>query len=122
MHLLDLIIFFIYILVMLGIGYYFHRKNRDLEDYYVGGRNMSSLHVGLSVVATDVGRGFSIGLGGLDFLMGLVLSDIIARFMPLEMNQKKILTLSKVLTMAFGIRPYLYHHSPYKPQINIITS
>ncbi len=32
---------------------------------------MSSLHVGLSVVATDVGGGFSIGLGGLGFVMGL---------------------------------------------------
>ena len=32
---------------------------------------MSSWHVGLSVVATDVGGGFSIGLGGLGFTMGL---------------------------------------------------
>jgi SSS family solute:Na+ symporter len=37
----------------------------------VGGRKMSSLHIGLSVVATDVGGGFSIGLGGLGFVMGL---------------------------------------------------
>ncbi len=32
---------------------------------------MSSFHIGLSVVATDVGGGFSIGLGGLGFIMGL---------------------------------------------------
>jgi SSS family solute:Na+ symporter len=32
---------------------------------------MSAGHVGLSVVATDVGGGFSIGLGGLGFTMGL---------------------------------------------------
>lgn len=32
---------------------------------------MNSLHIGLSVVATDVGGGFSIGLGGLGFTMGL---------------------------------------------------
>ena len=32
---------------------------------------MGSLHVGLSVVATDVGGGFSIGLGGLGFVMGI---------------------------------------------------
>lgn len=68
MHIVDIFIFILYILVMLGIGYYFHRKNKDVEDYFVGGRKMSSLHVGLSVVATDVGGGFSIGLG---FLMGL---------------------------------------------------
>jgi solute:Na+ symporter, SSS family len=46
-------------------------KNQDAEDYFVGGRRMGALHVGLSVVATDVGGGFSIGLGGLGFLMGL---------------------------------------------------
>lgn len=32
---------------------------------------MNSLHIGLSVVATDVGGGFSIGLGGLGFAIGL---------------------------------------------------
>lgn len=32
---------------------------------------MKSYHVGLSVVATDVGGGFSIGLGGLGFVMGI---------------------------------------------------
>jgi len=42
-----------------------------MDDYYVGGRSMSSLHIGLSVVATDVGGGFSIGLGGLGFTMGV---------------------------------------------------
>lgn len=71
MHIIDLSIFIIYILAMLGIGFFFHQKNKNLEDYYVGGRQMSSLHVGLSVVATDVGGGFSIGLGGLGFIMGL---------------------------------------------------
>lgn len=47
------------------------RKNKNVDDYYVGGRGMGSLHIGLSVVATDVGGGFSIGLGGLGFAMGL---------------------------------------------------
>ena len=32
---------------------------------------MSSSHIGLSVVATDVGGGFSIGLGGLGFVIGI---------------------------------------------------
>ena len=32
---------------------------------------MNAWHIGLSVVATDVGGGFSIGLGGLGFVMGL---------------------------------------------------
>lgn len=71
MHFLDFIVFVIYLFLVLFIGFYFYRKNKNTNDYYVGGRNMGSLHVGLSVVATDVGGGFSIGLGGLGFVMGL---------------------------------------------------
>lgn len=71
MHWIDFSIFILYMLVMLGFGFFFLKRNKGADDYYVGGRNMSSLHVGLSVVATDVGGGFSIGLGGLGFTMGL---------------------------------------------------
>src|SRR6056297_3491326 len=71
MHFIDLSIFILYMVTMLSVGYYFLRKNKNTDDYYVGGRRMGSLHVGLSVVATDVGGGFSIGLGGLGFLMGI---------------------------------------------------
>ncbi len=68
---IDLSIFIAYLLSMLGVGVYFLRTNKNTDDYYVGGRKLSSLHIGLSVVATDVGGGFSIGLGGLGFTMGL---------------------------------------------------
>ena len=71
MHAIDFAIFILYMGAVLGVGYYFYRVNRDEEDYYVGGRSISPGHVGLSIVATDVGGGFSIGLGGLGFTMGL---------------------------------------------------
>jgi solute:Na+ symporter, SSS family len=71
MNPVDLTIFIAYFLIVLGIGYYFMRRNKGAEDYYLGGRDMHYSHVGLSVVATDVGGGFSIGLGGLGFVMGI---------------------------------------------------
>ncbi|MDO6437507.1 sodium:solute symporter family protein [Cyclobacterium sp. 1_MG-2023] len=71
MSLIDLSIFIVYMILMLGVGFYFMRKNTGQDDYYVGGRNIGSWHIGLSVVATDVGGGFSVGLGGLGFMMGL---------------------------------------------------
>jgi len=71
MHFVDIAIFAIYMTVMLGVGFLFMRSNRGGDDYFVGGRQMGAAHVGLSVVATDVGGGFSIGLGGLGFTMGL---------------------------------------------------
>lgn len=71
MHIVDLLIFCFYLLAMLGVGFFFMRRNKSTDDYYVGGRKLNSFHIGLSVVATDVGGGFSIGLGGLGFTMGL---------------------------------------------------
>ena len=70
-HWIDIIIFIIYFLGMLGVGFYFSNKHTDERDYYTGSGKMSAGHVGLSVVATDVGGGFSIGLGGVGFTMGL---------------------------------------------------
>ena len=58
-------------MVILYVGFYFYRTNTTKEDYYVGGRSISAGHIGLSIAATDVGGGFSIGLGGLGFTMGL---------------------------------------------------
>src|SRR5690554_2144040 len=68
---IDISIFICYLGAMLGVGFYFLRKNKNTDDYYVGGRGLRSLHIGLSVVATDVGGGFSISLGGLGFVMGI---------------------------------------------------
>lgn len=69
--LIDILIFALYMVIVLGVGIYYFTRNKSHEDYYVAGRSISSWHNGLSVVATDVGGGFSIGLGGLGFTMGL---------------------------------------------------
>lgn len=71
MHPIDLGIFIAYMVLLVGIGFYFMRKNQNTEEFFLGNKKMSFWHIGLSVVATDVGGGFSIGLGGLGFMMGL---------------------------------------------------
>ncbi len=71
MHLIDFFVFGIYFFAILYVGFYFFKKNETKEDFYVGGRKIGAGHVGLSIAATDVGGGFSIGLGGLGFTMGL---------------------------------------------------
>lgn len=71
MHWIDAGIFILYMIALLGVGMWFMRKNASADDYFVGGRSMGPGHIGLSVVATDVGGGFSIGLGGLGFVMGI---------------------------------------------------
>ena len=71
MHTIDFTILAVYFLGMLAVGFYFKQRQEGLDEYFVGGRAMTARHIGLSVVATDVGGGFSIGLGGLGFVLGL---------------------------------------------------
>lgn len=71
MYFIDYLIFALYMAGVLAIGLYHFLRNKNIEDYYVGSRSMGSSYVGLSIVATDVGGAFSIGLGGLGFVMGI---------------------------------------------------
>ena len=71
MHLVDYLIVLAYLLGILFVGFWFYRREQGVEGYFVGSRRMGAGHIGLSVVATDVGGGFSIGLGGVGYLIGL---------------------------------------------------
>jgi SSS family solute:Na+ symporter len=62
MHVIDYFVFGTYFIGVLWVGFYFYRKNESNDDYFVGGRSIHASHVGLSIAATDVGGGFSIGL------------------------------------------------------------
>jgi SSS family solute:Na+ symporter len=42
MHIVDLLIFIFYMILMLGIGFFFHKKNKNLDDFFVGGRKNQS--------------------------------------------------------------------------------
>ena len=56
---------------LVGLALYVSRKSVSASEYYLGSKNLGAAHIGLSVAATDVGGGFSIGLGALGFTMGL---------------------------------------------------
>ena len=71
MHWLDYSIIAVYFVAFIGVGVFFMMRQSSVDEYFVGDRKMGAGHIGFSVVATDVGGGFSIGLGGLGFTMGL---------------------------------------------------
>jgi SSS family solute:Na+ symporter len=118
LHYVDWVILALYFAGMLGVGFYFLKRNTDNDDYYVGGRGMGPTHIGLSVVATDVGGGFSIGLGGLGFTMGLsgswmLFTGLLGAWLAavllvprvFEMGRKEgLLTYPQVFVQKYGLR------------------
>ena len=50
----DLLTLIAYLLVIMGIGLYFSRKNTSTEEYFVGGRSFSGWVIGLSLVGTSI--------------------------------------------------------------------
>ncbi len=49
---LDWAVIGVYFIGMLAVGWYYSRRTTTTEDYLLGGRNMKSLNVGLSLFAT----------------------------------------------------------------------
>ncbi len=49
---LDWIVIALYFVSMLGIGWYFSRRQKSTEEYFVGGRSMRSFSIGISLFAT----------------------------------------------------------------------
>ncbi len=54
LHWLDITALLIYLFGMLGMGFYFSRKNTSTEEYFVGGRSFAGWVIGLSLVGTSI--------------------------------------------------------------------
>ena len=48
----DYLVVLFYLLAVLGVGFYFSRHQKKSEDYFVGGRSMPWMAVGLSIMAS----------------------------------------------------------------------
>lgn len=66
-----LISFVSYMLVMLGIGFYFYFKTEDLSDYVLGGRSLGPGVTALSAGASDMSGWLLLGLPGMMYSGGL---------------------------------------------------
>ena len=49
---IDYLVVLVYLLSVLAVGFYFSRKQTKSEDYFIGGRQMPWLAVGLSIMAS----------------------------------------------------------------------
>ncbi|WPL15149.1 Propionate transporter [Thiorhodovibrio winogradskyi] len=63
--------FFLYLLVMLGIGLWAWRRTHDSADYFLGGRRLGPWPAALSAGASDMSGWLLLGLPGFAFTSGL---------------------------------------------------
>ncbi|MGA2429350.1 MAG: sodium:solute symporter [Candidatus Acidiferrum sp.] len=67
----DLVIIAIYFVMVFGIGFYFSRKERTSEDYFLAGRNIGWFAIGASLFVSNISTEHFIGLAGSGATSGL---------------------------------------------------
>ena len=70
------IMFVSYSALMLYIGFYFYRQNKNSEDYFLGGRSIGPLVSALSAGASDMSGWLLMGLPGALYVSGFIDSYI----------------------------------------------
>ena len=68
---LDIVIIFLYLLVMLGIGLRFVKRVKNREDYYAADRSLGTKVMLATVCATIIGGSSMMGRAGLGYTSGI---------------------------------------------------
>ncbi len=115
---LDVLVILIYLLGMAGVGYWFSRRNKSTEDYFLGGRAFPGWAIGLSMMGTSISSVTFLALPGTAFkgnwselTMNLMLPFIavlaILYFVPL-FRQAGVTSAFEYLERRFGPVARLY--------------
>lgn len=113
MQIFDWILVLFFLVLMTTIGIFFSRKNKNLTDYFLGGRNMPTWLVTFSVVGASISAGTYVGApqlayeGNFTYLMfsvagiiGGMLASII--FMP-TLYKNNTITIYGYLNQRIGL-------------------
>lgn len=68
---LDSAIILLYILVVLAIGFYFRKRSKNSEEYFLAGRKVGWIAIGASLFATNISSEHFLGLAGTGSKSGL---------------------------------------------------
>lgn len=60
----DIIIIFIYLLAMVGVGFYFSRKNKNADEFTKASGSVPGWAIGLSIYATFLSSNTFLGVPG----------------------------------------------------------
>lgn len=70
-HILIIIAFFLYLLLMMAIGVFFYHRTNNMSDYILGGRKLGAWVTSMSAEASDMSGWMLMGLPGYAYLAGL---------------------------------------------------
>lgn len=112
MAVVDWIIVAVFFIALLSIGYLFSHKNRNIEDYFVGGRSMPAWLVAIAATGTSISAGTFVGSPELGFntnltyvfnLLGAIVGGtlVAALILPRLYNAKTI-TIYGFIGERFG--------------------
>ena len=117
MESLDIVIFILYGLVIIGVGNWFSRSKsseRNSTDYFFANKSLPWYLVGSSVIAANIsaeqfigmsGSGFAIGLAIATYeLVGAVTLIIVAKYFLPVFVEKKIFTMPQFLSLRYDNR------------------
>ena len=63
-HWLDVTLIIVYLLGMIGFGWYFSRRVKTSEDYFLGGRSLPWWIIGMSIIGSNIGSNDYVGAAG----------------------------------------------------------
>ena len=67
----TIVVFILYLLMMLGIGFAVREKNKTTSDFYLGGRSLGPLVTAMSAEASDMSGWLLMGLPAVALMGGL---------------------------------------------------
>src|SRR5574344_1636006 len=112
MQLLDWIIVVLFLGILTTIGFLFSRKNKDLKDYFLGGRSMPTWLVAFAAVGTSISAGTFVGAPQIAFdsnmtyimlSVGAIFGGLLAAFFILPALYKaNTITIYGYLGNRFG--------------------
>ena len=76
---IDLVVFTVYALVILGIGFFVSRGKKGVEksaeDYFLAGKSLPWWAIGASLIAANISAEQFIGMSGSGFALGLAIAS-----------------------------------------------
>jgi len=73
--LIDNLVLVLYLIVVLSLGFYYSRREKKFDDYFLAGKNIGWLVVGLSIFATNISSEHFVGLAGSGASRGLAVGQ-----------------------------------------------